>query len=525
MALCINTRTVMAAGQPRKLQQGTFHETSRGLVMLKDSQVAKTPPFSPQMNDDATKMQKKVLRAGSPVSFTLPSCFDLPVFVPGRAHGFAVPDSSTATTIKPSFSDNKTLGRSRRDVSELIKFEASIRRLEQGSSLESGEILESHHASQSLKRERELSPPRSFKRVRHSSSQHNIPYPSIDDKIFYGGADLKRIDPESQEEYTLNKTLGYGGQGTAYLLNTCGTGSLVVCKVMPHTRTYKKEESELHFLRNALPRHSRIIGLRSAIVRPHQTQLYLDYCSGGDLSSFIDASDDFAQPTEPWQFPNDLPSCIPESFIWHIFLQLTEALAFIHHGYDRNATSSDKVLPDKWLSVIHRDIKPCNIFLQRAPSHPDHPGPEPYPKVVLADFGLAKQARKFDEPPTSDNWMGTYIFQPPELPHHSTKGDVWSAGANIFLMMAGYIPTENLPEHIEEPHVVKDLWFQCLVSEQSNASPGYGMKGYSKGLEWCMQRALTENPRRRSSSLQLLHEIENCRDRMSARWEELVPWL
>ncbi|KAL9031098.1 MAG: hypothetical protein Q9180_006838, partial [Flavoplaca navasiana] len=118
------------------------------------------------------------------------------------------------------------------------------------------------------------------------------------------------------------------------------------------------------------------------------------------------------------------------------------------------------------------DIKPCNIFLQRAPPHPDHPGPEPYPKIVLADFGLAKQAQKFDEPPTSDNWMGTYVFQPPELPHHSTKGDVWSAGAIIFLMMAGYIPTENLPEHIEEPRVVKDLWFQCVVSEQSNASPG-----------------------------------------------------
>ncbi|CAL8579532.1 hypothetical protein XPA_005272 [Xanthoria parietina] len=514
--------SVLAAEQPRKLQLGVFQETAQGLAILPDERA----PFVPQLNMEGVEMQRRLMKHRPSVSFALPP----PVY--GRSPVFAalLPSPSLDAPVQAPMDDYIPCGRPRRVESELIRFEASIRRLEHGdrsilsrtpSSLESGELLDAQHVSRSLKRERDLSPQPPIKRPRHGDRPDLVSYRPNANKIFYGGPDLMSIDPRLQEQYTPIRPLGTGGQGTAYLLRSRRTESLVACKVIPHPRSENKDESELFFLRDALPPHSRIIGLRSALVTPSHTQLYLDYCSGGDLTSFIEAYESKPQSRGPRQIRN----YIPEPFIWHTFLQLTEALAFIHHGYNCNAPSSRQKTPDKWLSVIHRDIKPSNIFLQRAPWHPDHPGPEPYPKIVLGDFGLAKQADDFTKLPTSDSWMGTFIFQAPELPHHSTKGDVWSVGAIIFLMMTGYLPTENLPETIDNPRVVRDLWWRALVEEKANSPPGHGIQGYSKGLEWCLERALTENPKRRMDSLQLFLAIEDSRARVAAGWDELIPWM
>ncbi|KAL8656168.1 MAG: hypothetical protein Q9226_002767 [Calogaya cf. arnoldii] len=507
---------------------GIFQETARGLIVLQGEQA----PFMPQLNMEIAEMQRKVMKLEPSVGFALPAYLDFPPApVPNRAHGYAVPDSSlVSATIKAPIDDYIPYGRTRRDEIELRRFEASIRRLEHGGrfdcpgmrSLEPGELLDTQRTTQSLKRNRELSPQQSVKRARYGYRTDKVPYQPDLNRIFYGGPDLIRMDSSLQERHDLLRPLGFGGQGTAYLVRSRCTETTLVCKVIPHRRSDRQEQSELRILRDALPAHPRIIGLRSAIVSSLQTELYLDYCSGGDLTSFMEAYESRQQPD---RFAIHRRNFIPESFIWHTFLQLTEALAFTHHGYDRNAKSSAQMDPDKWLGVIHRDIKPSNVFLQRAPTHPDHPGPEPYPKVVLGDFGLAKQAEAFNKPPTSDNWMGTFVFQPPELPHHSTKGDVWAVGAIIFLMMTGYLPTQDLPEEIQDPRVVRDLWWRALVNERDYCPPGYGIQGYSKGLTWCLERALTENPRRRATSLQLFLEIEDCRDRMAAGWEELMPWV
>ncbi|KAL9604210.1 MAG: hypothetical protein Q9219_000608 [cf. Caloplaca sp. 3 TL-2023] len=384
---------------------------------------------------------------------------------------------------------------------------------------ECGEFTDNqNHDHKSLKRGRSPESEKPVKRARQDAGQHfdmmsNLPAPG---KRFYNGPGrLKRAPLHDQDSYIPIKRLGTGGQGTAHLLRNTDRNSLVVCKVIPHTRNHKYHQSELAFLRDALPPHSRIIQIHSALIGPRQTQLYLDYCDGGDLQTFMDA----------YHFgPHGGADYIPESFIWHAFLQMAEALAYVHHGYDRHDAIAP--LPSEWYPVIHRDIKPANILLQRAPpSHPDHPGPEPYPRLVLADFGLALQATRPNVPPTSHSPLGTYAYQPPEFPTHSAKGDVWSLGSVIFAMCTARLPfDEGMPDWVDDIGSFRE-WHRGLGEEEKRTMFVVGREGYSDGLDEWVGKALAMDVGRRVGSLELVKGVEGCKARKGAGWEELGGWV
>ncbi|KAI4121020.1 MAG: hypothetical protein LQ338_006607 [Usnochroma carphineum] len=395
---------------------------------------------------------------------------------------------------------------------------------------ESGEIIddqpsrlvERQFGHKGNKRGAEDNPEKPAKRARHQrrpdvDMMSSEPRPG---KAYYSGPYLERTRWTSQESYIPLKRLGTGGQGTAHLVKNRRSGSVVVCKVIPHTMHHRYSHSELFFLRDALPRHSRIINIRSALVSPYQTQLYLDYCDGGDLNSFIERY--HYGLTEAY---------VPEAFIWHAFLQLTEALAFIHHGYDRNTPSSSSSsggkpkVPEHWLPVIHRDIKPANILLQRARFHPDHPGLEPYPRLVLADFGLALHATELNTPPTSNCGVGTYAYQPPECPHHSTKGDVWAVGATVFELCTGKMPFDDqMPIWVTGPREFHQ-WLGGLGEEDREAMFLIDEEVYPGELEGCLGKALVLEKEGRVEAMELMRTVEGSEGRKEVRWEELHPWV
>ncbi|KAI4087920.1 MAG: hypothetical protein LQ344_006468 [Seirophora lacunosa] len=389
------------------------------------------------------------------------------------------------------------------------------------SQLESGEILDDQPPQQAdrqishqgVKRRAENEPSGPAKcprRIRWPDHFAMMSYEPRLGKKLYGGPRLERMYLDQQEPYTPVKRLGTGGQGTAHLVKNQRTGSVVVCKVIPHLRSHGYRDSELFFLRDALPPHARIINLQSALTSPYQTQLYLDYCTGGDLASFIES--------HHYKLTG---ASVPEAFIWHAFLQLSEALAFIHHGHDR----ARKRPLEPWRAVIHRDVKPANILLQRAAFDPDHPGLEPYPRLVLADFGLALQADAPGALPESTCSVGTFAYQPPECPLHSAKGDVWAAGAIVYEMCTGNVPfDEQLPASVCDAEAFW-TWLAGLGKRERWALFAVEGAGYSRALGNVLRKALEVDVRRRVGSVELVGMVEQGSERAGAKWEEIHPWV
>ncbi|MCJ1295051.1 hypothetical protein MMC34_006612 [Xylographa carneopallida] len=153
---------------------------------------------------------------------------------------------------------------------------------------------------------------------------------------------------------------------------------------------------------------------------------------------------------------------IPEAFIWHVFQSLTSALQYIHHGIKPSdpspiQTNKGSGLPlaerlrKKWPTILHRDIKLADILLCRTwpfirevqkplpfplcfTSTTNTHYSQPFPRVVLADFGAACQQGDQDWDDKDDTFTGTLSWMPPELPAWSERGDVWSLGAVILLL-------------------------------------------------------------------------------------------
>jgi serine/threonine-protein kinase len=91
--------------------------------------------------------------------------------------------------------------------------------------------------------------------------------------------------------------------------------------------------------------------------------------------------------------------------------------------------------------IVHRDLRPANVFLQALPDHLDH--------VRLLDFGLAKFLDGAGSPPLAENLtrVGTVFGTPSYISPEQARGeavdertDVYAAGVILFELFAGHLP-------------------------------------------------------------------------------------
>ncbi|KAK4987747.1 hypothetical protein LTR50_004400 [Elasticomyces elasticus] len=230
-------------------------------------------------------------------------------------------------------------------------------------------------------------------------------------------------------------------------LNTCCTlyrsrrdGSLHVKKVRRMRKTRCRTD-EVMILLEYLKPHPLIVEATtySCVIDEGSAwcSLSMKYYAGGDLCTVLTHYD--RKKLHP-----------PEAVLLQVFIHMTEALAYLHHGLRKVPDGRYQLeRPQDWTPIIHRDIKPENIFIRWNGVF----DPRTLPDFVLGDFDLA-----FLGPRTRD-WAGTPGFFPPEgvklrdkvdvpegarPPLMTTKSDIWTLGALMLFMATGKTAEEKL---------------------------------------------------------------------------------
>ncbi|KAJ3852855.1 kinase-like protein [Lentinula lateritia] len=218
-----------------------------------------------------------------------------------------------------------------------------------------------------------------------------------------------------------SQCLGSGSFATVHLALSMDRRCQVACKSI---RTKKGHRDELGQKINTSCCH-----------------IFLQLCTGGDLFTYINSF------TEK--------NCkMGEDEVKYIMFQLLKGLAYLH----------DKMISHRGM---HQFRSPENILLH---------APGPYPRIQIADFGLARP-KSYQE---TFNVCGTVSYLPPEgilaldqkhLGYVGMPSDCWSAGIILYIMLSGSHPFDY-----DAPSDSCNAWFdQCVAESQSisNCSQKY----------------------------------------------------
>lgn len=241
-----------------------------------------------------------------------------------------------------------------------------------------------------------------------TSCQPHIAYPMVKmdnpwrfEKTYGTPAGRSGISTVSLERrYDVEKTLDPGDpaaggvgacNGGVFVVRNRKSGKRCVHKKIP---SQHKSVLEREILLLQVLRHPNIVGYVDAFITEHhpvRLGLYMEYCDLGSLQNLLDS------------YCSHYPAFVPESFVWHILHSLTSALQYLHHGIHATDHRDPPKPCDRrvWPIILHRDIKPDNIFLrsigdEKSLFYPHWPfgssqaiktrHPSSYPKIVLADF-------------------------------------------------------------------------------------------------------------------------------------------
>jgi serine/threonine protein kinase len=155
--------------------------------------------------------------------------------------------------------------------------------------------------------------------------------------------------------------------------------------------------------------------------------LFMQYCELGSLDGMIK------------QYGTRDKYLSDEGFLWKVFWDV--AIAFCHMYTGRSDYTIRKYAAEgrriegrddeDWNCIVHRDIKPDNLFL----TWTDSAGGDKcqYPMVVVGDFGLCTSLEEIDAGRASPTETSGYTpdFITPEYPKFCPRSDVYQLGLAV----------------------------------------------------------------------------------------------
>ncbi len=241
----------------------------------------------------------------------------------------------------------------------------------------------------------------------------SILYPQKDRTYYFEDEDLCKtwlekfklaIEHKSLlDDYEIKEKIGRGKFGLVKYGINKKTKEPVAIKIMAKknmdSSDFELARTEIDILK--VSQHPNIIKLFDVYETADYIYIVMEYCSGGDLFSYIESTD----------------YKLPEPRACEIIHELSMAIYYIHS-----------------YGIVHRDLKPENILMT---------DDTPNAHIRLLDFGLSKiigNDEKCKEP------YGTLSFVAPEVLRgkpYDKSVDLWSIGITTFLLLCGYLPFDD----------------------------------------------------------------------------------
>ena len=199
------------------------------------------------------------------------------------------------------------------------------------------------------------------------------------------------------ENYDILQTIGEGQFAKVKLARHVLTKEVVAIKVIQKTNQsssgLKEWNQEINSLKTVS--HANIVKLLEVIDTEEALFIVMEYVSGGDLSTYLEAK-----------------GRLTEGEARGLFRQLVSALQHCHQR-----------------GVVHRDLKLGNLLLDANNN------------VKISDFGLSNQWHPGKK---LDTFCGSPAYMAPELflrmPYTGPEVDVWSLGVILYTMVTGSLP-------------------------------------------------------------------------------------
>ncbi|KAA6370969.1 MAG: putative NEK protein kinase, partial [Streblomastix strix] len=310
---------------------------------------------------------------------------------------------------------------------------------------------------------------------------------------------MKNQQSLSTADFPDKKVIGKGGQGTTYLATFKRTGKTVVLKQIqiisqdhqenpqrlkenpqnlnenPQNLNENPQKQKNHAEREFQVHQSLsfrfITRFINSFTEENYVYIVMEYCEGGSLQQLIQSL------KNNHQFIN-------ENFVWDILAQLSMAVNYLHS-----------------LRVVHKDLKPSNVFLTKNNENIE---------VRLGDFGFSKFLNATLSFTKSESCTPQYVS--PELlleKKFRMSSDVWGIGATIFTLINRRPPFSGTGDELQ----------YNIIAEEKFPDPIIGT--YSQRLRDTVMAMLIKN-RKKRITMNILVTIPEIRERIDKYAGEML---